>query len=155
MSYLGKKMAADKISNAAKAASRNGDGLASATLMLVASIYLLGRDDLMKYVWVMTQAAAEQAAEEKHLKKGVAPPRQYSHDRVDEALEAAARLAITEGEETLSAIISFAHSLHLSKRDDLLRQLFEVAESLAHKGVGSKPPKEITIFEDAGGGEAS
>lgn len=148
-------MAADKIANAAKAASRNGDEIASATLLLVASIYLLGRDDLMKYLWVHAQSVAEQADEEKHRRRGVRPPGQDKIDQVDEALEAAARLAFVDGETALSSIVSFLRSLRTVKRADLLKQLADVAESLAHKGVGCKPPKEITIFEDADGGEAS
>lgn len=155
MSYLGRKMVMEKIINAAKAATRNGDGLTSVTLTYLASIYLLGRDDLMQYVRVIVQAAAEQADEDKHRKRGVTPPGQNSHDQVDEALQAATMLALADGEEKLSSILSFVHSLRMSKRDDLLSQLYDVAESLAHKGVGRNPPKEITIFEDADGGKAS
>lgn len=156
MSYLGRKMVVDKIANAAKAADRNGDGLTSATLTFLAAIYLFGRDDLMQYVRVIVQAAAEQADEDKYRKRGVTPPGKDSRDRVDEALEAAARLSLAEGEATLSGIVSFVNSLRTTKqRDDLLKQLYDVAESLAYKGNGRKPPKEITIFEDAGGGEVS
>lgn len=155
MSYLGRKLVVDKITNAAKAANRNGDGLTSATLNFLASVYLLGRDDLMQYLRVVVQAAAEQSHEDKYRKRGITPPGKESRDQIDEALNAAAMLALANREEKLSRILSFVHSLRTTGRDDLLSQLSDVAESLAHKGAGRKPPKEITIFEDADGGEAS
>ncbi len=150
MSYLGRKMAADKMSNAARAANRNGDDLASATLLLLASIYLLGRDDLMKYVWVTAQAAAETADEEKLRRRGITPPGPDKGDRVDEALEVAARFAFLDGEESLSGLFSFVRSLRTVGRDDLLRQLYDVAESLTCKALGHEPSKDIYILEGAG-----
>ena len=58
MSYLGRKQVTDKISNAAKAAEKNGDDLASTVLLFLSSIYLRGRNDLMQYVRIHVQAAA-------------------------------------------------------------------------------------------------
>jgi hypothetical protein len=147
---LAKKLIADKIVNAAKQAIRAGDNIFGVTVVNVVSLYLYGRDDLLKIVGKSALSALNIAKEERDVRGQHTRAGKDEGDAVDEALDRAAERATIADEERLAGIISFAHSLRAVGRDDLMEKFFDVGESLSCSAVGTKSRKDISIVENTG-----
>lgn len=148
MSKLARQMMGDKIAKLAKTAGFAGDEVLAACLYNLASVYLYGRDDLLKLVWASTKTTINIAEQEKEFRRGIAGPGAVEEDSVSQHLEMASQVAALHKEENLAAIISFTHSLRSAERDDLLQQLFDITHSLSNKAIGKKPEKEILMVDN-------
>jgi hypothetical protein len=148
MSKVQKRLISDKLAAAAKMAIRSGDEILGMTVLNIASIYLYGRDDLLKMVRKSAFSALEIAKEDKDFRKPQSPAGSVEEDRVDEALDRAVEYANLSGEEHLAGILSYIHSLRAVGRADFMEQLYDVAGALSSLAVGRKPQKDITIVEN-------
>lgn len=147
MSRIAKKMIADKLAAVAKQAKRNGDNILTTCLLNMASVYLYEREDLLKLIAKTTYSTLEIAKEERDFRKGATPAGNIEGDKVEDALTTAYEYATAADEEHVAGIVSFVQSLRSIERQDLIEQLYDVAESLSSPAVGRKPRKNIVIME--------
>jgi hypothetical protein len=140
-------MIGDKLAAVAKQAMRNGDNLLATSLLNMASVYLYGREDLLKLIAKSTYSTLEIAKEERDYRGGVTPVGNIEGDKIEDALTTAYEYATAADEEHVAGIVSFVQSLRSIKRQDLIEQLYDVAESLSSPAIGRESRKNIVIME--------